>query len=75
MDEDDRRQVGAGRRRDMDVMDARAVDLGERPVRRVAALDRPDAGAGDTGQGEEERDEERRVAQARFMRRDTEGGQ
>lgn len=58
MDEDDRRQVGAGGRRDIGIMDARALDLGELAGRRAASLDQPDAGAGDAGQGKEERDEE-----------------
>jgi hypothetical protein len=59
VDEDDWRQAGAGGRRDMDVMDARAVDLGELADRRTAPLDQPDPGAGDTGQGKEERDDEK----------------
>lgn len=58
MDEDDRRQLGAGGRRDMDIMDARAIDLGERAGRRAASLDQPDAGAGDAGEGKEESNEE-----------------
>ena len=42
MDEDHRRQVGIWRRRDVDVVDAGAVDVDEAADRRIAPLDQPE---------------------------------
>ena len=58
MDEDDRRQLGILRRRHVDIVDAGAVDVGKFAGRRIAPLDQPRAGAGDTGKGKDEREEE-----------------
>ena len=58
MDEDDRRQVGIGGRRNMDIVDAGAVDVGEFADRRIAALDQPRAGAGDADKDEDKRHQE-----------------
>ena len=58
MDEDDRRQVRIGGRRNMDIVDAGAVDVGEFADRRIAALDQPRADAGDADKGKDECEEE-----------------
>ncbi len=58
VNEDDRRQVGIGGSRNVDVVDASTVDVGEIADRRVAALDQPRTGAGDAGKGEHKRHEE-----------------
>ena len=50
MDEDDRRQLGRGRRRHMHEVDARPVDGRECADRRIAPLDQPDAGPRHAGQ-------------------------
>ena len=42
----------------MDIVDAGAVYVGEVADRRIAALDQPRTGAGDTGKGEHKRHEE-----------------
>ena len=68
MDEDDRRQVGRGRRRHMHEVDARPVDDRECADRRIAPLDQPGAGPRHAGQDEHQGKQEIETARAMFMR-------
>lgn len=74
MDENDRRQIAAGGSRDMDVVDPGAVDLGELTHWRIAALNHPEAGTGNAGQGKDGRDEEEKRGEDEVHARKYEDG-
>ena len=65
VDEDDGRKVGAFRRRDVDVVQGDAVDVGKAAGGRVAPLDQPGVHPRDAGKDQKQRKQESRARRRR----------